>query len=157
MKMTPSTTLQTLSDVLAWLRSSPPGTLVTAADIYHVLQGVTDGAPAPFGREGSPVPVSTSWRERLWTAPEETRIGVTELAEALGKTKWWVYRQTGARSGPLAIPHRKLEGALVFIVGEVKAWLPTHEDVIRSSPSSVSIEAGRRASHLSRRRSRAPR
>ena len=67
-----------------------------------------------------------SWRERLWTCSPDVRLGVIELAEALGRSKAFVYRLTRSR----AIPHRKLDGELVFRVGDVRAWLAQHEDVV---------------------------
>lgn len=75
------------------------------------------------------------WREKLWIVPSETRIGTTELAEALGRNENWIYRRT-QQSADDPIPHRKLDGSLVFRVGEVRAWLRKREDVLAAGPSA---------------------
>jgi hypothetical protein len=86
--------------------------------------------PAP---EGPPEPVVQTWRERLWTVPAETRLGVHELAEALNRPKSWIYRRTGVKAEG-RIPHRKQGGELVFAAGEVRAWLRSHEEIIEAGP-----------------------
>jgi len=68
-----------------------------------------------------------SWRERLWLAAPDTRLGVAELLEALGRTKSWLYRHTGPNSPGTRIPHRKLEGELVFVAGEICNWVRDNE------------------------------
>ena len=74
-----------------------------------------------------------TWREKLWIVPAETRIGTTELAEAMGRPKSWVYAHTQAEAeNPL--PHRKLDGVLVFTVGEVRAWMKESEEVLVAGP-----------------------
>ena len=74
-----------------------------------------------------------TWREKLWIAPAETRIGTTELAEAMARPKSWVYAHTQAEAeNPL--PHRKLDGVLVFTVGEVRAWVKESEEVLVAGP-----------------------
>ncbi len=93
----------------------------------------SDAAPA-----AEPVPpAEPSWRERLWTAPGETRIGKAEVCEALGRPESWLYRHTSKRSttGENAyprIPHRRLEGELVFLVGELREWVREHEEVVQA-------------------------
>lgn len=75
---------------------------------------------------------ATTWREKLWTVPTETRLGLVELCEALGRPKSWVYRRTSAKSGLPLVPHRKLDGALTFVAGEIRAWLATEEEIIHA-------------------------
>lgn len=70
--------------------------------------------------------IQVGWRERLWTCPADTRLGVVELSEALGRSKALVYRLT--RMGQ--VPHRKLDGELVFRAGDIRAWLAQREDVV---------------------------
>ena len=70
-----------------------------------------------------------TWRERLWIAPAETRIGTSELAEAFGRPRTWVYARTQAGAKD-PLPHRKLDGTLVFTVGEVRAWVREREEVL---------------------------
>jgi hypothetical protein len=74
-----------------------------------------------------------SWRVLLWTAPAETRIGRAELLEAVGRPKSWLYRHTAAKAEH-PIPHRKFDGELVFLVGEVRAWLVAQEEIVRAGP-----------------------
>lgn len=78
----------------------------------HVCASAIDGA-------------SPSWRERLWACPAETRLGVLDLAEALGRSKGFVYRLTRSKD----IPHRKLDGELVFRAGDIREWVQRREEV----------------------------
>jgi predicted DNA-binding transcriptional regulator AlpA len=78
-------------------------------------------------------PVVQTWCERLWTCPAETRLGVHELSEALGRPKSWIYRRTSAKAEG-RLPHRKLGGELLFTAGEIRAWLREHEEVIEAGP-----------------------
>ena len=73
-------------------------------------------------------PPEADWPARLWQVPSETRLGVRELAEAVGRPRSLVYRHT-APAGDLApIPHRRLDGLLVFLAGEVRDWLRANEE-----------------------------
>lgn len=110
----------------SWLADAPAGTLIPAAALAQLLRPAEPPVPAgaPSGQAG------TTWRERLWTAPPETRIGVHELCEAVGRGKSWVYRHTSPKSGLSQLPHRKLDGDLVFVVGEIRAWITVNEDVV---------------------------
>ena len=63
--------------------------------------------------------------------PAERRIGARELAQALGRSRSWVY---GRLTGEGAIPHAKLDGELTFKAGEVRAWLRGTEEVVREGP-----------------------
>jgi predicted DNA-binding transcriptional regulator AlpA len=106
-----------------------------------VLERLPDAQPEP-AREPSPEPV-LGWREKFWLVPAETRLGLVELTEALGKPKSWVYRHTSEKSGLPRIPHRKLDGSLIFVVGEVRAWLREHEESVHEGPmESTSTERG---------------
>jgi len=82
----------------------------------------------PEGKSGaSELLPAPTWRERLWIAPPETRLGVEELSEAIGRPKSWIYRHTSAKSGLVQLPHRRLDGALVFLAGDVRQWLAQQE------------------------------
>src|SRR5438445_7230594 len=72
----------------------------------------------------------TSWAEKLWTCPRETRLGVRELAEAIGRPRSWVYRHSAPRGDLSPIPHRRLDGLIVFTAGEVRDWLRKNEEVL---------------------------
>jgi predicted DNA-binding transcriptional regulator AlpA len=106
------------------------------ADALEAAMGVKGSGPA------GPQPpalfsVPTTWRERLWVVPDETRLGVRELAEALGRPRSWVYRHTSKRSGLQLLPHRKLDGDVVFVAAEIRAWVASHEDVVVKPMSAV--------------------
>src|ERR1041385_5137634 len=52
----------------------------------------------------SPVAAPVTWRERLWTCPGDTRLGVRELAEALGRPRSWVYRAVAGKREAKRLP-----------------------------------------------------
>lgn len=125
-----------------WLAGAPPGTVVpveamlAAMDAANESQGVQPrDSPEQSTDTGQ---TSVTWRERLWLAPSETRLGANELCEALGRSKHWLYRHTGP-SAENRIPHRKLDGELVFAVGEVRTWIRENEDVIEAGPMESTI------------------
>ena len=112
------------SELARWLRAAPPGTLVPAAEIAQLLTDVETPAEQPDNA------ALVTWRERLWTAPPETRLGRVELLEALGRSPNWLYRHTGPKAKRARIPCRRLDGELVFVVGEVRAWLADQEEIL---------------------------
>lgn len=138
--------MKTLDDLRRWAASAPPGTMVPAdrlAELLGTVEG-TEAAPVP-SEPGHDEPAT--WRVLLWTVDAECRIGRDELLEAVGRAPSWLYRHTGP-SADDRIPHRKLEGQLVFVVGEVRRWLRDHEELIEvgrtdGSPRLRSIEGGR--------------
>jgi hypothetical protein len=121
-----------LADLLAWLRAAPPGTTIPAASLAETLANVArmaGGAPeAP--PEAPPEDLRLTWREKLWLVPAETRLGVRETAEAIGRPRSWVYRRTAEKSAKALLPHRKLDGELVFTAGELRVWVEGHETVV---------------------------
>ena len=115
----------TLASLREWLREAPPGTSVDAAQIADRIDELT-GLP-----EADPVDsTQLTWTERLWSAPPETRIGRNELLEAVQRPASWLYRHTSPKGGCVRIPHRKMDGELVFVVGEVRQWLTEHEEMV---------------------------
>ena len=111
-----------LGELQTWLSQAPPGTLVPADSLAQAI-----AASVPNIQRRSVVQRPMSWRERLWLAAPDTRLGVAELLEALGRTKSWLYRHTGPNSPGTRIPHRKLEGELVFVAGEICNWVRDNE------------------------------
>jgi predicted DNA-binding transcriptional regulator AlpA len=79
--------------------------------------------------DGSQKPALEPWTVRLWTCPFETRLGVRELAEAVNRPRSWVYRHTSLGGDLAPIPHRRLDGLLVFVAGEIREWLEANEEV----------------------------
>jgi hypothetical protein len=125
--------------LVAWLQAAPPGTTVPVEALAPLLAaGPMEPAPP------RPVPAPT-WREKLWQVPPETRLGVVEAAEAMGRPVSWVYRRTSEKSGKALLPHRKLDSVVTFTAGELRDWLASHETVV-TAPVSI----GRRRSHAER-------
>jgi predicted DNA-binding transcriptional regulator AlpA len=121
-------TPRTVAEVLKTLRALPPRTSMDAEALAGWLDQVLDADDAtPAAIVSAPEP---TWRERLWTAPAETRIGVGELQEALGRSRSWIYKQTASER----IPFRRLDGELEFLVGEIRAWLREREIIVVSGP-----------------------
>lgn len=118
---------RSLDELVEWLDQAPPGTSVDAAVMRELIGGAT--ATLTLHR-GEAAPAEPTWRERLWTVPAETRIGVKELAEALGRPRSWVYRRTGQNAHKAPLPVRKLDAELVFVVGEIRGWLIERETLV---------------------------
>ena len=105
----------TRDSLRAWLEAAPPGTTVRAEEILARLdtpEPVSDPAPEPTAAE------------RLWSCPPNTRYTVKELATALNRPTSYVYSLTAAR----AIPFSKLDGHIVFVASEVRAWVVEREE-----------------------------
>ncbi|GAC1516564.1 MAG: hypothetical protein NVS1B4_12190 [Gemmatimonadaceae bacterium] len=74
------------------------------------------------------------WREKLWQVHAETRIGVAEVAEALGYSIASVYKRTSPASGLAQIPHAKMGGGFLrFRVAEVRQYVHAQEG--RTTPT----------------------
>lgn len=116
-----------IARLLDWAATAPPGTMVPVASLRELLEPAGDEV-AVDATPGVSAP-SPTWRERLWTVPPDTRIGVSELSEGLGRSKSWVYRHTSNKSKVAKLPHRKLDGQLVFVVGEARDWIKQHEEL----------------------------
>jgi hypothetical protein len=126
----------TTKELIQALERMPPGSMVPAAGIAETLRELTpeDVSPGPVGLPPTAVP--EPWRVRLWTCPAETRLGVSELCEALGRSKDWLYKRTGeaAQKKGQSIPHRKLQGVLLFRAGEIREWLRENEEIVERGP-----------------------
>ena len=138
--------MRTLEELRAWVASAPAGTTVPVESLNELLAEEVS-APAP-GTAGPALvedeTAADSWRIKLWAVPSETRLGVLELSEALGRSRGWVYRaiashryrsrsKPGERKpcdripNPHPLPHKRLDGRLVFEAGQVRRWLEAHE------------------------------
>jgi len=118
-----------IADLRDWFRVAPPGTLVRAEEVLAMLDAALGGAGAVPATPAT-VTAPVSWRERVWVVPAETRLGVREVAEATGRSVDWVYKHTGAGGTGLRLPHRKIDGHLVFLAGELRAWLGEAETIV---------------------------
>ena len=83
------------------------------------------------------MPAEPSWRIRLWDVPSETRLGVTEVAEALNRPRSYVYAKTSAKM----IPFRKLDGTITVTAGELRAWIREHEDVVAAGEMAPPVRS----------------
>ena len=119
-----------LTDLQRWLATAPNGTMVSTETLAEMLDGLdVEPAHQPDQVTSPPLP----WSVLLWSADPETRIGRNELLEAIGKPRSWLYRRTGAKAKH-RIPHRKLDGELVFVVGEIRRWLRDREEIVAAGP-----------------------
>lgn len=133
---TPADLLATWRDRAALFRRFGASELVAAADMFveelESVVGTTacpDAGPPGQG-SAAPTPSSSSWRDRLWTVPAATRLGVREVVEATGRSRGWVYSHTAPGGTTRRLPHRKLDGQLVFLAGELRDWLGSAESVV---------------------------
>jgi hypothetical protein len=101
--------------------------------------------PTPIVTEGD----AASWRERLWTCPAETRLGVRELAEALDRSADWVYRAVDPkRSADRArdpLPCSRLDGVLVFTAGAIRRWVEASAVTVNPEPRHIRLHSKRGA------------
>src|SRR5690348_6076242 len=104
----PNRPFGTVADVVRWLELAPASTLVAAPDLARILAPLAD---APAAADQATIAPEATWREKLWSVPPETRIGVPEVAEAIGRPRSWVYRHTSEKAaGADRLPHRRLDG-----------------------------------------------
>jgi hypothetical protein len=115
-----------VAEFIGWLRRAPAGTTLAAERVLEILEADAPAAPSPQRVDVCKL----TWRERFWGVNPEMRIGVAELAESLGRPKSYIYRHTSRKSGLPLLPHRRLDGDLVFVVGEVRRWVELHEQAI---------------------------
>lgn len=134
-----------LATLLRWAKQAPPSATLGVSDLVEVLEEVADmDAPEPAPRADPTA--GRTWRERLWTVPGETRLGVHELCEALGKPRSWVYDLTSLKAiERIVVPLRcsKLDGTLQFRAGELRWWLSQNEESLIECPSE-STDADRK-------------
>ena len=101
----------------------------SAAELEQALVGEAGGPEVAVLRSDVQ---EAGWRERLWDVDADVRLGVREAAEALGRPRSFVYSHT---KGHEAIPHRRQDGRLVFVAGELRQWIRDREDVVASPPT----------------------
>lgn len=118
-----------------WLRGAPPGTTILAAALLDLLEeDGADAAPVTPAAGLELRPEDLTWRERLWIVPAETRLGTREVLEAMGRSRSWLYGQLGEEREGTRLPHRKLDGELVFTAGEIRTWIRDREEVLHALP-----------------------
>jgi predicted DNA-binding transcriptional regulator AlpA len=102
-----------------------PDTATVSLSVAALRSWLADEEGAIVSPEGS-----SSWRERLWTCPPDTRLRVPDLCEALGRPKSWVYRAVSTHRGVQRLPCSRLDGELVFEAAEVRQWLRRHQQPV---------------------------
>jgi predicted DNA-binding transcriptional regulator AlpA len=100
--------------------AAPVGTFVPV--LREQLLALVDGTGTT-----APTAPGATWRERLWTCPDDARLRVEDVAEALGRPRSWVYRAVAAVRGVHRLPASRLSGELVFVAAAVRAWLEREE------------------------------
>ena len=126
--MTIAERLRAIADVLP----DSAGVTLQVAEIRVWL------AEEPGASSSMPLPVDSgaqTWREKLWTCPPETRLGVSEVSDALDRSRNWTYRAVSpARArerGRDPLPCARLDGVLVFTAGAVRRWVQASELVVQ--------------------------
>lgn len=124
-----------LSDLHRWASDAPPGTSIDAATLAETLADLVESKPVEAA-EPDPVPAPLAeWSVRLWSVHPECRLDVGAAAEALGRSKSWIYKRTSPNGDGPRLPHRKLDGALTFTAGELRAWIRDHEESVHEGES----------------------
>ena len=127
-------TVDALHRLRLMLEHTPPGSMIP---VDWVRSLVEDAGPVQTVPE--PMPAAEDWRSRLWTCPPDSRLGVAELSEALGRPKSFIYRRTSEKAsetnGYTPLPCRRLDGELVFVASEVRAWVQQSEEVVHAPPA----------------------
>jgi predicted DNA-binding transcriptional regulator AlpA len=132
-------TPESLPQLLEWLAHAPAGTTLDAGAVHEMLSELAAPLPEAIAAPAADVP---TWRSRLWTVPADTRLLLPEAAEALGRSRSWLYKRTGPKSRE-RVPCRRLDGELVFLAGELRRWIQDHEEIIEAgSPERLSLRAG---------------
>ena len=125
----------TASDFRTWLSVLADAAAVVPAS--EVLARLPEAEEHETGesrfQSGTLNDIELTWRERLWLVPSETRLGAHEVCEALARSSWWLYRHTGPKAGD-PLPHRLLDGQLVFVAGEIRHWIREHEESVFELP-----------------------
>ena len=128
-----------INELRRWVATAPNGTMVSTETLAEMLDAFdVEPAPEPDRITSPPLP----WTVLLWSADPETRIGRDELLEAVGRSASWLYRHTGPKAKH-QMPHRKLDGELVFVVGEIRRWLLDREEIIEAGPMDGPCAASR--------------
>ena len=126
-------------DLLSIAGSYPVNIQVDTASLLPLLRALVASQPTPPTETAQ-----TTWRERLWSCPAETRLNVDETAEALGHSRSWIYKHTSpkalGKSGATPLPHRTLEGSLMFVAGELRTWIRNTEQSVYELPMDTGLK-----------------
>ena len=128
-------TPSTLPDLLRWCSEAPAGTRIDVATLAEMLAELVEAEPAERVPPAPADPAPATWRVRLWQVHPECRMDVDQVAEALGRSKSWVYKRTAPNGDGPRLPHRKLDGVLTFTAGELRAWVRDNEESVLEGES----------------------
>lgn len=84
--------------------------------------------PTPPAVSESQSPQPASWRERIWTCPDETQLSVAEFGEAAGRKRSWAYDQVSRRTA--APVHHDEAGRPYYVAHEVRDWLRVRGETV---------------------------
>ena len=121
--------MRTLADLQRWAMAAPQGATIPVTTLAELLGDLEAEVVPEVAVE--PTNAGWTWRERLWEVPAETRLGVAELSEALGRPRSYIYARTGPKADD-PIPHRKMDGSLLFTAGEVRTWIREREETVHA-------------------------
>ena len=122
--------MMTAAEFRSWVSGlADCGAVLPASEVLTRLPEADEQESPP----AEPSPLEMTWRERLWLVPAETRLGVHEVCEALDRSQSWAYRRTGAKAKD-PLPHRLMDGQLVFVAGELRTWIRENEVSIHELP-----------------------
>lgn len=88
--------------------------------VTEALADVDLSPPAPDTDEG--------WRSRIHRVHADTRLSLSEVAEALDVSERSVRRYFQGTNGKPALPHRKGPSGLTVRVGDLLQWITDVED-----------------------------
>jgi len=112
-----------MAGVLRWLNEFPADTLVSASTVAKRLEQVEVNGPPAL-----PQAIVLPWSSLLWTIDPQTRLNVAQAAEAVGRSKSFIYHHTTSKNGECErLPFAKFDGAIVIEAGALRAWLQRHE------------------------------
>ena len=120
---------------LDWVMQAPEGTRIPAEVVQRILEDVA------YPPDPQPEAEPATWRERIWTCPDETRLLIEDVMEAMGRSRDTIYRLTRREEDPL--PCRKLDGRLVFVARQVRAWMEAAEYVVVPAKPLAGLRAVR--------------
>lgn len=120
----------------AILEALPEGASVTLP-VAEIRLWLAD-EPAPTQTPLTLVSSPQTWRERIWTCPDDIRLGVQDVAQAVDRSPDWVYRAISSKyavqRGRDPLPCAKLDGVLVFTAGAVRRWLERSALIVHPEP-----------------------
>ena len=104
-------------------------TLDLGSGFSELIEQAVATALAARGATPAPPDDPLRWRSLLWSGDPALRLSVKELSLARGISRQSIYREVEQ-----GLPCRRRHGSLVFLVGQVRAWLEREETVVNPVP-----------------------